>query len=236
MLLRQSSVSAGFYKGVLEPGSIKLTTPNAVTRKQQGEVWCLRSLRSSLVQCEYFFLSWVKQHLRGTTLKDEDLTNHGNENREIGSCLPAGLQWSYLTLDSPHREDAVDLWSWKTVSTRPNCPKHKICLHIPNAFYTTNTAIKIHIFTYSLPVWRIGFGKLHHKNWHQKSAPECSGCHIIQLYPHPVAGLVSVTSNAPSAVMVDHADFSISSIYGMRRFHFNHSTLESWKDPKNQII
>ena len=61
----------------------------------------------------FFFLSWVKQHLRGTTLKDEDLTNHGNENREIGSCLPDGLQWSYLTLDSPHREDAVDRWSWK---------------------------------------------------------------------------------------------------------------------------
>lgn len=116
MWLRQSSVSAGFYKGVLEPGSIKLTTPNAVTRKQQGEVWCLRFLRSPLVQCEdsvFFFFSWVKQHLRGTTLKDEDLTNHGNENREIGSCLPDGLQWSYLTLDSPHREDAVDRWSWK---------------------------------------------------------------------------------------------------------------------------
>lgn len=34
VLLRQSSVSAGFYKGVLEPGSIKLTTPNAVTRRK----------------------------------------------------------------------------------------------------------------------------------------------------------------------------------------------------------
>ena len=148
-----------------------------------------------------FFLSWVKQHLRGTTVKDEDLTNHGNENREIGSCLPDGLQWSYLTLDSPHREDAVDRWSWKTVSTGPNCPKHKfqrfgslwdvfcrncvlwpsviyitfctwmilyiqnvdiltymaeidmqhihlwIYLHIPNAFYTTNTA---YTYTYLL--------------------------------------------------------------------------------------
>lgn len=111
-----------------------------------------------------------------------------------------------------------------------------IYLHIPNALYTTNTAYTYFIFTYSLPVWRIGFGKLHHKNWHQKSASECSGCHIIQLYPHPVAGLVSVTSNAPNAVMVDHADFSISSIYGMRRFLFSHSTLESWKDPKNQIL
>ncbi len=103
---------SGVYKGVLEPGSIKLTTPNAVTRPSR-----LRFLRSSLVQyADSVFLSWVKQKFRFMNhVKDEDSTYHANENREIGSCLPAGLQWSYLTLDSTHR-DVTFAASWAELS------------------------------------------------------------------------------------------------------------------------